>query len=103
MDAEATPTAAMAPADTEMDMLGLDSDDEAPANGEAALPEDAFAGDAIGNGHGGGNGTIDGVDSPVPGSDQGYASNSQPASPQPTSFPTTSVFFNAAKQRQDLL
>src|SRR4051812_6812954 len=103
MDAEVTPTAAAAPADTEMDMLGLESEDETPANGEVALPEDAFADDATGNGHGGGNGTGAGADTPVPGSDQGYTSNSQPASPQPTSFPTTSVFFNAAKQRQDLL
>jgi hypothetical protein len=108
MEAEATPTAGAAPADTEMDMLGLDSDDDAPAGGGAALPDDVFAASGVVNGHGGGNGTgIDG-DSPVAAVGQEYASDSQPASPQPptppaTSFPANSVFFNAAKRQQGLL
>lgn len=98
MDAEATPTAAAAPADTEVDMLGLD--DEGETDGEVTSPASAVPVSPAANGNGNG-------DTPrSPAIKAVSVSGSQPASPQPpspvpTSFPETSIFFN--KQRQGLL
>lgn len=98
MDAESTPTAAAAPANTEVDMLGLD--DEGGTNGEVTSPAPAAPVSPAANGNGNG-------DTPrSPAIEAVSVGGSQPASPQPpspvpTSFPETSIFFN--KQRQGLL